>query len=103
VFVNTSVWYSVPAAAPCGPRLTCRDDESHVGAAATGADDGVVSCEGVTVGLGLELSGVVAEVEGVGEMLLGDATGSFDPPEQPASAARVSRAQMGPKVRTTRA
>lgn len=74
-----------------------------MGAAAAGADDGVGSCDGVTVALGLELEDVVAEVVGDGELLLGDATGSFDPPEQPASAATASRAQIRPLVRTTRA
>jgi hypothetical protein len=54
--------------------------------------------------MGLGVCDGLAEALGDGEMVVeGAAAGSFDPPEQPVSATRTSRAQTGPMVRTRRA
>jgi hypothetical protein len=70
---------------------------------AVGADEGVVLSVGVPVAVELRLGEGAAEIVGEGEADVGEATGSLEPPEQPASATTAIRAQSGPMVRTRRA
>ena len=94
----------MPAAAPSGFARSCSADDVHAGAAAVGADDGVVLDGGEVGAIGLGLGDGVAEPVGDGEVVVDDdATGAFDPPEQPASVTTASTAQTGPMVRTRRA